>query len=192
MIAEDAKVMADELDRLADGRSDSLGVLCTNAALMLRIMGSVIEKTRVNSQDFANLPAHLTRLRLQNIWEQIALTEFSKCERCDKLLEGDDIDGGRCTNCGTMLCPKYAPFIKHEISDGLRKFFEAEIRNEDHGGDRPATLGSAWGSFMQMDVTVLQRITGLPKEQIDRVALAHELDGIRRTESDNTLLREFL
>lgn len=41
------------------------------------------------------------------------------------------------------------------ISEALNKFFWVEIRNEDHGGVRPATLESAKDSFDQAPEDVL-------------------------------------
>ena len=29
-----------------------------------------------------------------------------KCERCDSVFGCEDIEGGRCMNCGTMIFPK--------------------------------------------------------------------------------------
>ena len=41
------------------------------------------------------------------------------------------------------------PTSKIAVSAPLRRFFEAEIRNEEHGGVRPACLGSARESWVQ-------------------------------------------
>jgi hypothetical protein len=38
---------------------------------------------------------------------------------------------------------------KIQIYGALRKFFAVELRNEDQGGIRPATLGSALESWVQ-------------------------------------------
>lgn len=45
-------------------------------------------------------------------------------------------------------------------NEGLQRIFEAEIRNEDHGGDRPATLSSTINSIMQMPGDILVETIG--------------------------------
>jgi hypothetical protein len=46
---------------------------------------------------------------------------------------------------------------KIQIYGALRKFFAVELRNEDQGGIRPATLGSALGSWQQAPEDVLKQ-----------------------------------
>jgi hypothetical protein len=54
------------------------------------------------------------------------------------------------------------PSEKIQVSKPLQAFFAAEIRNEDEGGIRPATLDSALGSWVQAPEDVLADWTGVP------------------------------
>jgi len=46
------------------------------------------------------------------------------------------------------------------ITHHLRRFFEVEIRNEDHGGVRPSTLESALESLEQAPDDVIEDWSG--------------------------------
>ena len=47
------------------------------------------------------------------------------------------------------------------VSKPLQEFFAAELRNEDEGGIRPATLDSALGSWVQAPDDIREQWTGL-------------------------------
>jgi hypothetical protein len=53
------------------------------------------------------------------------------------------------------------PGDKIRVSKPLQKFFAAEIRNEDEGGIRPATLGNALDSWVQAPDDIREQWTGL-------------------------------
>ena len=56
------------------------------------------------------------------------------------------------------------PGGKISVSEALKSFFEVEIRNEDEGGVRPATLDSAKGSWMQAPEDVRASWCGLGED----------------------------
>jgi hypothetical protein len=75
-------------------------------------------------------------------------------------------------------------------SEGLRKFFGVEIRNEEQGGVRPATLYSALSSFIQAPVDVMQNWSGV--EPIDQKELQVELIGLCAAYGGDTELATLL
>ena len=61
----------------------------------------------------------------------------------------------------------------------LRKFLEAEVANEAHGGDSPTTLGSALDSLNQMPDTVLADLLGETTGQLANSTSIHaELEAL--------------
>ena len=60
-----------------------------------------------------------------------------------------------------------------KVSKPLQEFFAAEIRNEDEGGVRPATLASALDSWRQAPEDILF--------ELDEIAVAGGRAGRRRS-----------
>ncbi len=61
------------------------------------------------------------------------------------------------------------PSEKIQVSKPLQAFFAAEIRNEDEGGNRPATLDSALGSWVQAPEDVLADWTGADEDGLEQL-----------------------
>lgn len=72
-------------------------------------------------------------------------------------------------------------------SKNLHRFFEVEIGNEDHGGHRPSTLGSALDSLQQAPDDVLSDWSGGES----RKTLKSSLSALIAEHGENTLLEEF-
>jgi hypothetical protein len=64
----------------------------------------------------------------------------------------------------TTLAEKHRIARAWATNGGLRRLFEAEIRNEDNGGVRPATVSSTIDSLMQMPDDILAEIVGDPDD----------------------------
>ena len=61
------------------------------------------------------------------------------------------------------------PGERIRVSGPLQAFFAAEIRNEDDGGARPATVDSALCSWVQAPEDIQSKWTGLPFRKLRKV-----------------------
>lgn len=184
----DAKEAASGLRSLADSEDDSLACQCNGAADVIEALLHVLKRTQINSQDFASLNGHISKLRLQLIWERIQRCTLNFCERCRMPLTASCVALGKCSLCHANIFPQYQP----AISPALAKLFRYELGIGSNPAlptlpTRDCTIADLHNRLHDVSEPEIMDITG-----VKALDIWEEFDKLHARVDENQSLMEFI